>query len=643
MKKLSVLSFVLFFFSLLSGETLYYYAGGKKIELAEDFSSYSFIRTSITRAGFVMPEGVKTLKKHKNISIVEVQDKTGVRTLKNNGSLFPAYIKEGTKVYVSGMMFIKIPGQPDGKNAEKWCTERGMTLIRHYKYIPEWYLVSVEGNPIKKAAELVEKKIAAEAEPSFFIRLKKRTYTPNDPLFKNQWHLNNDSSNTAVSGNDHAHVAEAWEVIKNLKGNLGGEGVKLAIVDDGFDLNHEDFAGKFLDGYDFGDNDDIPMYENNNWNPEYSDMHGTCCAGVAAATTDNGKGVSGACPECKIIPIRMDMYGYSLDEPAIEAFEWAADAGADIISNSWGPADNEGAVDMNTPLKNLVKELTTTGRDCKGIIILFAAGNGDEDIDGRRSKDGFAGNENVFAIGATNASGERASYSDYGKSLDFMAPSCDIDYYSDEYWVDGIWTVDNTGKDGYNTGNSSQGDSRGNYTNDFGGTSSACPLAAGITGLLLSVNPKLTKDHIYEILKETSDKVGNGNYSNGFSEYYGYGRINAYKAVNKAIEMENEIDDTTCDIADSGDSTDTADSGDSTDTADSSDTADSGDTDTDENQNCGNDVVDEGEECDDGNRMNGDGCSKNCKIEENSGTEDNNLEYTDRKRSGSDGCSAIVL
>ena len=385
MKKLFTLSFILFCFLQLSGETLYYYAEGRKVVLTEDTSSYSFVRTTSAKANFVMPQGVKTLKNYKNVSIVELSGKNDEAALRKNGLLFPAYIKEGTKVYVSGMMFVKIPGKPDGENAEKWCKEHGMTLIKHYKYIPEWYFVSVEGNPIKKAAELVEKKIAAEAEPSFFIRLKKRIYTPNDPLFKNQWHLNNDSSNTSVSGNDHAHVAEAWEVIQNLKGNMGGEGIKLAIVDDGFDLDHEDFTGKFLAGWDFGGDDDDPSYENNNWQPEYSDMHGTCCAGVAAAAADNGKGVAGACPGCKIIPIRMDMYSYALDEPAIEAFEWAADAGADIISNSWGPADNGGAADMNTPLKNLVKELTTKGRDCKGIIILFAAGNGDEDIDGQKT------------------------------------------------------------------------------------------------------------------------------------------------------------------------------------------------------------------------------------------------------------------
>ena len=130
MKKLFVFSFVMLFFSLLYGETLYYYAEGKKIELTEDFSSYSFIRTSLTKANFVLPKGVKTLKTYKNISIVELSDKTAAVSLKKNGVLFPAYIKNGTKVNVSGMLFVKIPGQPSGKNAEKWCKSHGMTLIK---------------------------------------------------------------------------------------------------------------------------------------------------------------------------------------------------------------------------------------------------------------------------------------------------------------------------------------------------------------------------------------------------------------------------------------------------------------------------------------------------------------------------------
>ena len=670
MKKLFILSFVLFFFSLLSAETLYYYAEGKKVVLTEDFSSYSFIRTNQTKANFVFPENVKIIKKHKNASIIETGDKSAVEQLKKNGILFPAYIKEGVKIHASGQLFVKIPGKPNAENAKKWCKNNGLTFIKQYKFVPEWYLVAVEENPIKKAAGLVEKKIAEAAEPDFFIRLQKRAYKPNDPLFKNQWHLHNDGSSSSVSGSDHAHVAEAWEALKALKGSIGGKGVNLAIIDDGFDLNHEDFQGRFTDGYDFAGDDDDPTYENNKWQPDYSDMHGTCCAGVAGAATDNGKGVSGACPECTLIPIRMDMMTYSLDSAAIESFEWAADHGADIISNSWGPEDGTGEkVNMNTTLKNLVAKLATEGRNGKGIIILFAAGNGEESIE----TDGFASNPNVFAIGATNAGGNRSYYSDYGPSLDFMAPSGDYNNWGS--LIDGIWTIDNTGSDGYNSGSSSQGDKKGNYTNDFNGTSSACPLAAGITGLVLSANPNLTRDEVYQIYVKTSDKVGLTGYNDdGFSEKYGYGRINACKAVKRALKKAGKdvtqvictgdpdpIDDTdtgdtgdttdttdtadtgdstdttdtadtadtgdstdttdTADTADTGDSTDTtdttdtADTGDSTDTTDTADTADTGDsadtadTDTQEQETCGNGIVEGYEQCDDGNTINGDGCS----------------------------------
>ena len=271
-------------------------------------------------------------------------------------------------------------------------------------------------------------------------------------------------------------------------------------------------------------------------------MHGTCVVGVAGGSTDNGIGIAGACPNCQIIPIRMRMSGItSLDASAIEAFEWAANAEADIISNSWGPADGTGQfVDMNQTLKDLVANIATTGRNGLGTLIFFAAGNGGESIE----TDGYASNPNVFAIGASNAAGNRASYSDFGNSLDFMASSCDMDSSGGDGWaggstIDGIWTTDNMGQAGYNAGgNESAGDLAGNYSSDFGGTSSACPLAAGITGLVLTANPALTKDQIYELYKETSDKIGFDSYDgNGFNQNYGYGRINACKAVKRAFEL----------------------------------------------------------------------------------------------------------
>lgn len=515
----------------VSAKEVYYYSNGKKIVLKENFSNQF----------------------HSN--------KT------------PAYrFLKGGEIRANNFIYIKIPNAKTEEEAKKWCKNNGFELIKQFKYIPDWFLVSFTGDTIKKSAELVENKVVEQAEPSFYIPLELKYFIPDDPFFPNQWHLNNENGAVfGYTGNDHAHVLEAWNVLLAFKGDLG-QGIKIAMIDDGFDLDHEDLAGKFLPGYDFTDNDDLPY-------PGAQDAHGTCCAGVAAAITNNGIGVAGACPDCMIIPIRMNMSpfgGGTLDTIAIESFEWAASAGADIISNSWGPPDGGGFVDMGQPLKDLVKNLTTNLRDGKGIIILFAAGNGSESIE----SDGFASNPDVFAIGASTAAGKRSSYSDYGMSLDFLAPSNDS---SGDGWgmgdsFDGIWTTDNT-FGGYNPGQL-PGDATGKYVSEFGGTSSSCPLAAGIAGLVLSANPNLSKDEVYEIFRVTADKISMGNVNpmendydgNGFSTHYGWGRLNGCEAVKKALETAGhdtlnvvcgtEIDEDNIDKGDNDDDNTQPDEGD---------------------------------------------------------------------------------
>ena len=589
MKKIALFfMFLLPFF--VSAESLFYYSNGKKIPLAET-SGYTFIDGRVTKNANALPKNLKFTLRHENIFLFEKLTDANIKELSKYGHILPAYKRNGgEKVYASGMMFVKIQNVSD---IEKWCESKGLSFVKKFKYAPDWYLVKTTENPIKKSVELVEKKIAAQAEPSFFMNFEKRTYIPNDTLFANQWHLYNDGTNTAVTGSDSTHVAEAWDVMLKIKGELGGSTVKLAIIDDGFDLTHEDFQGRFLAGHDFADGDDMP-------NPGNQDMHGTSVAGVAGGATDNGIGIAGACPNCQLIPIRMRMSGItSLDASAIEAFEWAANAGADIISNSWGPADGTGqTVDMNQTLKDLVANIATTGRDGLGTIILFAAGNGGESIE----TDGYASNPNVFAIGASNAAGNRASYSDFGNSLDFMASSCDMDSSGGDGWaggstIDGIWTTDNMGSSGYNAGNEADGDALGNYTNSFGGTSSACPLAAGITGLVLFANPNLSKDQVYEIFKETSDKTGADTYDgNGFSMNYGYGRINACKAVKRAFELaETDVSAIECGGAINQSDPVNPDPGDTGDTG-SHDPADTGDTSA--NPLCGNGTIDANEICD---------------------------------------------
>ena len=591
MKKIALLLVVLLPLFVFA-ENLYYYSNGKKIRIAET-SGYTFIDGRVTKNA-ALPNGLKFKHQQGNTYLFDKLSSKNVKELEKIGHILPAYIRNGSeKVYASGRIFVKLPGM-DEKSVEKWCKSNGLTFVKKFKYATDWSLAETTGDPIKKSVELVEKKIVTQAEPSFFMTFEHMTYIPNDTLFSKQWHLYNDGSDTTLTGSDSTHVAEAWDVLRLIKGELGGSNVKLAIVDDGFDLSHEDLQDLFLPGHDFVDGDDNPVPGNH---ATELDKHGTSVSGVAAGNADNKKGIAGACPNCRIIPIRMGTT--TADEIGIEAFEWAFEAGADIISNSWGPSDSN--ADMNQPLKDLVTNITTNGRNGKGIVILFAAGNSSLSV----SDNVYVGNPNVFTIGATNAAGKKASYSNYGPAVDFTASSCDIeggDGWQGGNTIDGIWTTDNMGSSGYNLGgNENNGDSAGNYTNGFGGTSSACPLVAGITGLVMFANPNLTKDQIYDIFKTTSDKVGDETYdANGFNQNYGYGRVNACKAVKKALEMAGaDIPSVECGgpINPSDPVTpDPADTGDTGTPADPTDTGDTGSTPV--NPNCGNGVVDANEICD---------------------------------------------
>ena len=348
-----------------------------------------------------------------------------------------------------------------------------------------------------------------------------------DPLLKFQWHLEN-TGQAGIVGED-ASVVRAWEKIEEM-GLFPGKGVKIGVIDDAFDLHHPDMEGKYLFGMDLGDEDDYPYADEN-------EPHGTCVAGVIAAVKDNGIGVSGACPQCTIVPVRASDKLGTL-ENMLKAFNYLLDRGVHVISNSWGPADGGGGVELPEPLAELFEYAKTKERDGKGVTIVFAAGNGNEDISDPDSFDGFAANENVIAVGAVNADGVRSAYSDFGKDLDIVSPSSDIDsgYVWDPYATDnsrhGIWTIDARSWYGY---------SPMDYTASFGGTSSATPLVSGIVGMLISLYPDVTTEEIREILILSADKVSpaDAHYDeNGFSSLYGYGRINALRAVEMLCEMK---------------------------------------------------------------------------------------------------------
>ena len=378
---------------------------------------------------------------------------------------------------------------------------------------------------------LIKKKEVEYCHPELVRKKKHRA------INSNQWHLKPATFNGHLI-EQHVHVEAAWKQNK-------GEGMVIAVIDDGVDITHEEFSepGKIVAPRDtvINVNDGSPK--------RFEENHGTACAGVACAS---GKfKASGVAPNAKLMPIRAGGLG-SLAEA--KAFQWAVENGADIISCSWGPADGPWwdtedslhflTCDLPDSTRLAIDYAVDKGRGGKGCVILWAAGNGNETVD----LDGYASYHKVIAVAASNDRGTRSYYSDYGNAIWCCFPSSDVHASYIPHprpLTPGIWTTDRMGQVGDNPGGSTDyGDKKGNYYAQFGGTSSSCPGVAGVVALMLAANKELTALEVREIIKNSCDKIDTeqGNYdANGHSLYYGYGKINAATAVDNALKaLEKE-------------------------------------------------------------------------------------------------------
>lgn len=459
-----------------------------------------------------------------------------------------------TRYYITDKIIINFKKRTGKKKINTILEKHGLQFLKEYPSSEMSYLVQVTKssgmNPVKLTNILIEYPEVIAAEPNLVNRFM-NFYTPKDGHFKRQWHLHSKDDIQLIAGAS-VNAPKAWDITR------GSRKVVVAVIDDGFDIEHRDLKGdgkKIVHPRDFVDDDLDPSPTK-----ARNDYHGTPCAGVAIGE-ENDYGIVGVAPKCAFLPIRFDLAAD--DDLLWEIFDYAGKH-ADVISCSWGP------VPVYAPLSKLLKDKFTDltlkgGPRKKGCVICFAAGNYNAPLKDSNNRDfrwfhpgynrifktpgpiinGNCVHSDVIAVSASTSLGKKAAYSNWGKEISMAAPSNNWHPLDSQKFVPGrgIWTTDNEKVGTGFTANNK-------YTGDFGGTSSATPLVAGIAALVISVDPSLTAREVRGIMESTTDKIedkdpdivlGNkkGTYQEGHSEWFGFGKINAAKAVAKAKKLKD--------------------------------------------------------------------------------------------------------
>jgi len=328
------------------------------------------------------------------------------------------------------------------------------------------------------------------AEPNYLYHLYE---IPNDPFFDQQWALNQ-------SNDCDIDIPEAWDI------ETGNPNVTIAIIDSGVDYNHSDLDANIWHdpiysnpGYDFVDINTAEYIANGftlcpeedytvpDANPMDVLGHGTHCAGIAGAVTNNGIGIAGVSWNCRIMPVRSgfkiiylsQVYGLLEFDDVALGIIYAADNGANVISMSFGGDD----------YSNLVHDAINYAYS-QGLILVASAGNSNTNVPSYP-----AGYDNVIAVAATDSDDCKASFSNYGSWVDVAAPGVNI-----------LSTLP------------------GNTYGEKSGTSMACPHVAGLTALILSKNQSYNQEEVRTIICDSADKLPP-------PENKLEGRINAFNAL----------------------------------------------------------------------------------------------------------------
>jgi len=358
---------------------------------------------------------------------------------------------------VPGEILVKFRPGISSNSVKAMSTQLGMKQVGSVNRLGV-VTMKVSGDAKATIAKLNQNGNVLYAEPNYMAYASdfKVEKVVNDPRLAEQWAINKISA------------PAAWDV------NMGSKKTLLAIVDTGIDYNHPDLAGRVDKGYDFINNDEDAMDDQG---------HGTHCAGIAAASANDGVGIAGLAPNVSLLAVKvLSASGGGSYESVASGITYAADRGAHVISMSLGGGASSQAI------QDAVNYAIS-----KGALVVAAMGN-----NGRESKSYPAACDGVMAIGATDINDAKASFSQYGSWISVGAPGHNI-----------LSTIP------------------GNKYAVYSGTSMATPYAAGLAALVKDTFPSLTANQIRSRIEKSADDVG----ENGFDKMFGHGRINAAKAV----------------------------------------------------------------------------------------------------------------
>ena len=251
-------------------------------------------------------------------------------------------------------------------------------------------------------------------------------------------------------------VCQSWDLAT-------GRGIKIAIVDHGIDMKHQDLAANI---YPFSYDTETGTSPSKVYG-----KHATHCAGIAAAIRNNGIQIAGVAPDAQLMSVSNTLFGTNGEKKLADGINWAWKNGADIISCSWWCAPNE-------LIGEAIDAAVTKGREGKGCVFVKSAGN--IRIDGIEAIT-FPGDysKDVLAVSNMTKDGSLSTTSCHGENMFVAAPGTHI-----------LSTIPN------------------NMVAYKSGTSMACPHVAGVAALVLERNPSLTAAKVREIIARNTKKIG---------------------------------------------------------------------------------------------------------------------------------------